>query len=66
MKMTNGLSFYSAMFPDRAPECEIHRLPQKPPQRRDDLKRHELFVKIMLATGGKRVIVNLPTVRAFE
>ena len=62
MKMTNGLSFYSAlMFPDRAPEFEkyIDFLEATPDERRRFKKALELFVKkIMLATGGKRVVVK--------
>jgi hypothetical protein len=62
MKMTNGLSFYSAlMFPDRAAEYEkyIDFLEATPEERRRFKKALELFVKkIMLSTGGKRVIVK--------
>ena len=63
MKMTNGLSFYSAlMFPDRAPEYEkyIDFLEATPEERRRFKKALELFVKkIMLASNGrKRVIVK--------
>lgn len=62
MKLTGGLSFYSAiMFPDRAPEYEkyIDFLEATPTERRRFKEALVLFVKkIMLATGGKRVIVK--------
>lgn len=62
MKMTGGLSFYSAiMFPDRAPEYEkyIDFLEATPAERRRFKEALVLLIKkIMLATGGKRVIVK--------
>ena len=62
LKMTNGLSFYTAlMFPDRAPEYEkyIDFLEASEEERTRWKKALELFVKkIMLATGGKRVVVK--------
>jgi hypothetical protein len=62
MKMTGGLSFYSAiMFPDRAAEYEkyIDFLEATPAERRLFKESMLLFIKkIMLATGGKRVIVK--------
>lgn len=62
MKMTGGLSFYSAiMFPDRAAEYEkyIDFLEATPGERRLFKESMLLFIKkIMLATGGKRVVVK--------
>lgn len=62
MKMTGGLSFYSAiMFPDRAAEYEkyIDFLEAAPAERRIFKESMLLFIKkIMLATGGKRVVVK--------
>lgn len=62
MKMTGGLSFYGAiMFPDRAAEYEkyIDFLEATPAERRRFKESLVLLVKkIMLATGGKRVVVK--------
>lgn len=62
MKLTGGLSFYTAiMFPDRAPEYEkyIDFLEATPAERRRFKECLVHFIKkIMLATGGKRVIVK--------
>lgn len=62
MKLTGGLSFYSAlMFPDRAAEYEkyIDFLEATPEERKQFKAALQLFVKkIMIATGGKRVIVK--------
>lgn len=62
MKLTNGLSFYTAlMFPDRAPEFEkyIDFLEAKPEERRRWKKSLEYFIKkVMIAEGGKRVVVK--------
>jgi hypothetical protein len=62
MKLTGGLSFYTAiMFPDRAPEYEkyIDFLEATPTERRRFKESLVLFIKkIMLATGGKRVVVK--------
>lgn len=62
MKLTGGLSFYTAiMFPDRAPEYEkyIDFLEATPAERRRFKESLVLFIKkIMLATGGKRVVVK--------
>jgi hypothetical protein len=62
LKLTNGLSFYTAlMFPDRAPEYEkyIDFLEATPDERRRWKKALEHFIKkIMIATGGKRVVVK--------
>lgn len=62
MKLTDGLSFYTAlMFPDDAPKYEkfIDFLEAKPEERRRWKKALELFIKkIMIQTGGKRVVVK--------
>lgn len=62
MKLTNGLSFYTAlMFPDQAPKFEkyIDFLEAKPEERRRWKKALEYFVKkVMIAEGGKRVVVK--------
>lgn len=62
MKMTGGLSFYGAiMFPDRAAEYEkyIDFLEATPAERRRFKESLVLMIKkIMLATGGKRVVVK--------
>ncbi len=62
MKMTGGLSFYGAiMFPDRAAEYEkyIDFLEATPAERRRFKESLVLLIKkIMLATGGKRVVVK--------
>lgn len=62
MKMTGGLSFYTAiMFPDRAAEYEkyIDFLEATPSERRRFKEALLLFIKkIMIATGGKRVVVK--------
>jgi omega-hydroxy-beta-dihydromenaquinone-9 sulfotransferase len=62
MKLTGGLSFYGAiMFPDRAAEYEkyIDFLEATPAERRRFKEEFVLFIKkIMLATGGKRVVVK--------
>ncbi len=62
MKLTGGLSFYGAiMFPDRAAEYEkyIDFLEATPQERRRFKEALLLFIKkIMLATGGKRVVVK--------
>jgi hypothetical protein len=62
MKLTGGLSFYSAiMFPDRAAEYEkyIDFLDATPAERRRFKEALVLFIKkIMVATGGKRVVVK--------
>lgn len=62
MKLTGGLSFYGAiMFPDRAAEYEkyIDFLEATPAERRRFKEALVLFIKkIMLATGGKRVVVK--------
>jgi len=62
MKLTGGLSFYTALlFPDRAQEYEryidFHGATDEERQRFKDALL--LFIKkIMLATGGKRVVVK--------
>lgn len=62
MKLTGGLSFYSAiMFPDASAEYEkyIDFLEATPAERRQFKEALVLFIKkIMIATGGKRVIVK--------
>ena len=62
MKMTGGLSCYGAiMFPDRAAEYEkyIDFLEATPAERRRFKESLVLMIKkIMLATGGKRVVVK--------
>ena len=62
MKLTDGLSFYSAlMVPDRAPEYEkyIDFLEATPDERRRWKNALQYFIKkIMLDTGGKRVVVK--------
>lgn len=62
MKMTGGLSFYGAiMFPERAAQYEkyIDFLEATPAERRQFKEALVLFIKkIMLATGGKRVVVK--------
>lgn len=62
MKLTGGLSFYGAiMFPDRAAEYEkyIDFLDATPQERRRFKEAFLLFIKkIMIATGGKRVVVK--------
>lgn len=62
MKLTNGLSFYTAlMFPDDAPRYEkyIDFLEATPDERRAWKKSLEYFIKkIMIDTGGKRVVVK--------
>ncbi|MCH2108076.1 MAG: sulfotransferase [Polyangiaceae bacterium] len=62
MKMTGGLSFYGAiLFPDRAAEYEkyLDFLEATPAERKRFKDSLQLFIKkIMLATGGKRVVVK--------
>ncbi len=62
MKLTGGLSFYSAlMFPDRAPEYEKYiDFMEATPQERKAFKEAlvHFIKKIMIATGGQRVVVK--------
>lgn len=62
LKLTGGLSFYSAlMFPDRYAEYEkyIDFLEATEAERRTWKNALTLFIKkIMLATGGKRVVLK--------
>jgi hypothetical protein len=62
MKLTGGLSFYTAlMFPDRYAEYEkyIDFLEATPEERHTWKKALEHFIKkIMLQTGGKRVVLK--------